>query len=278
MVILVKFEMFYMSFISYKLKNFFLRLLFGNPITLERIKREYIFEQDIEKYKKKFNQSHWNYISKYQILSESFIEKYKNELDWNCVLTYQKLSEPFIEKYKSFYTSSCWSSISRFQKLSVSFIRKYKYLINWNDIVTCQNIPIDLIYKCQTDKNKVNKLVSKYERSHKKKTYEEKLKEIKVFAEKFGLKYDDEYLYAYRRHDKSGRGYLSPYPYESHIYYKDWHCDIDSDNLNSCGFGIWGEYRKGHKLVRIKIDDWGVYLGEEFKFTDKARVWGFEIC
>src|SRR5574344_2919093 len=42
----------------------------------------------------------WNNISKYQKLSEEFIEKHKDKLNWDKISEYQKLREPFIEKYK----------------------------------------------------------------------------------------------------------------------------------------------------------------------------------
>ena len=41
----------------------------------------------------------WISISKYQYLSEEFIEKYADKLDWEIISDYQKLSEEFMEKY-----------------------------------------------------------------------------------------------------------------------------------------------------------------------------------
>ena len=46
------------------------------------------------------NQINWHWISKYQKLSEGFIEQHKNDVDWYCISKYQKLSKQFIEKYK----------------------------------------------------------------------------------------------------------------------------------------------------------------------------------
>jgi hypothetical protein len=42
----------------------------------------------------------WDYISKYQNLSESFIEEHKDLVYWICISKYQKLSESFIEEHK----------------------------------------------------------------------------------------------------------------------------------------------------------------------------------
>src|SRR3712207_7086110 len=46
------------------------------------------------------NSNNWGEISKYQYLTEEFIEKYKDKLYWNSISRYQKLSESFIERYK----------------------------------------------------------------------------------------------------------------------------------------------------------------------------------
>lgn len=44
----------------------------------------------------KFKKHHWKTVSRYQRLSESFIEKYKDFLDWYYISRYQKLSPMFI--------------------------------------------------------------------------------------------------------------------------------------------------------------------------------------
>jgi len=70
---------------------------------------------------KKYN-GNWKYISEYQTLSESFIERYKNKVDWEWISANQKLSEKFIEKHKD---KVSWEYISQYQKLSDIFINKY---------------------------------------------------------------------------------------------------------------------------------------------------------
>jgi hypothetical protein len=106
-----------------------------------------------------------------------------------------------------------------------------------------------------------------------KKTLEQKRKEVQEYAAKYNLKYDDEYLYAYRNHDCWGRGvWNQTISYQSGIYYYDWHCDLNPDNPNSFGLGIWP---KGNTTVKIKISDWGTVVNHGPE--GKARVWGFQI-
>ena len=82
--------------------------------------------KDVEKF---FNENinnfvvEWYYISEYQKLSESFIEKYSDKVNWRNISKYQNLSESFIEKYTD---EICWYNILTYQKLSESFIEKHK--------------------------------------------------------------------------------------------------------------------------------------------------------
>ena len=57
-------------------------------------------EEVVEKYYYELSDKDWIYISKYQVLSEKFIEKYKDLVDWLYISRYQILSEEFIKKYK----------------------------------------------------------------------------------------------------------------------------------------------------------------------------------
>src|SRR3712207_7474710 len=59
--------------------------------------------------------------SKYQKLSEEFIEKHANKVNWFWIGKYQKLSEAFIEKYKD---KLDWEHVSKDQKLSEALDRK----------------------------------------------------------------------------------------------------------------------------------------------------------
>ena len=106
----------------------------------------------------------------------------------------------------------------------------------------------------------------------KEKSYKEKLKEVKAYAKKYNLKFDGEYLYAYREHDGNGRGIFNKtIIYEKGKYYKDWHCDINPKNQNSFGLGI---FPKGNTPVKVKVEDWGVAINKK---DGKARVMGIEI-
>jgi hypothetical protein len=193
---------------------------------------------------KQFNdQFDWNYISYRQKLSEEFIREFKDKVDWLNIYGYQKLSEEFIREFSN---KVYWYYISCYQKLSEAFIEEFK--------------------------NKINIYVQ-LKSHHVKKTLEQKRKEIQEYAAKYNLKYDDEYLYAYRDHDKWGRGVWNrTISYQSGIYYQDWHCDLNPDNENSFGLGIWP---KGNTPVKIKISDWGTVVNHDPK--GKARVWGFQI-
>ena len=42
----------------------------------------------------------WVYISKYRILSESFIREFSDKLDWGWISEYQTLSEDLIRDFK----------------------------------------------------------------------------------------------------------------------------------------------------------------------------------
>jgi len=96
---------------------------------------------------------------------------------------------------------------------------------------------------------------------------------MKEYAQKWNLKFDGRYLYAYRNHDKYGRGnFIEAQFYEKGKYYRDWKCDMREDVNNSFGFGIWPE---GNTLVKINIRDWGVAIKDDS--DGKARVWGFTV-
>lgn len=51
-----------------------------------------------------FDDLAWDAISKYQVLSESFIEHYVNKLDWENILLYQNVSSKFLSKHNSYYS------------------------------------------------------------------------------------------------------------------------------------------------------------------------------
>jgi hypothetical protein len=42
----------------------------------------------------------WDWISKYQPLSEPFIREFQDKVNWDCIFKYQPLSEPFIREFQ----------------------------------------------------------------------------------------------------------------------------------------------------------------------------------
>ena len=206
----------------------------------------------------------WYYISKYQKLSEDFIEMHSSQLSWYYISEYQKLSEDFIEKHSS---EVDWYYISKYQKLSEDFIEKHSSQVNWYYISKYQKLSEDFIEK---HSDQVDILLQ--HRKHQEKTVEQKRKEIKEYAKAHNLQFDGTFLYAYRNHDIHGRGMFNKTVfYEPSIYYSDWHCDMDPNEEYSFGFGIWPE---GNTPVKIKVEDWGVAVN---RGDGKARVLGFEI-
>ena len=70
----------------------------------------------------------WSFISEYQKLSESFIEKYSKKLSWYSISAHQKLSESFIERHAD---EVDWYCISWKQTLSEDFIERHDDEVDW---------------------------------------------------------------------------------------------------------------------------------------------------
>ena len=138
-------------------------------------------------------------------------------------------------------------NISQYQKLSETFIERYK--------------------------DKVDKSLIPNQRDTR--IYERKLKSIQKYAKKHNLRFEDGKLYAYRNHDIHGRGMFNrTYRYESGKYYRDWKCDLDPNNINSYGLGI---FPKGNTMVVVTVNDWGVEVNNNNNNSGKGRVWGFTV-
>jgi hypothetical protein len=72
---------------------------------------------------KKFrNKVHWGNISKYQVLTETFIEKFQHE--------FQKLTTCFISKFCNMVN---WENISYYQVLTETFVDLYPDKVVWNN-------------------------------------------------------------------------------------------------------------------------------------------------
>ena len=187
------------------------------------------------------NKAYWGKVSIHQNLSEDFIREFQNKVNWVYISAYQNLSEDFIREFQD---KVDWSNISYFQPLSEKFIKKFK--------------------------DKIDKSINCA--AHKQKTLKQKEKEIKAYAKRHNLRYENGVLYAFRIHDKHGRGeYNKTIFYEKGKYYRDWHCDMREDVENSFGLGVWP---KGNTPVAVKVEDWGVKVN---RGDGKARVWGFTV-
>jgi len=253
----------------------------NNKVTKEikQLVKKLDFDCSVEEFKNTIdNAEYWNNISCSQTLSEDFIREFKNEVNWCYILTYQTLSEDFIREFKN---KVDWDYISKYQtvsKFGEDFIREFKNKINWDYISSSQNLSNFSKKFMKEFKSEINIKIQKS--TCKKKTLIQKKNEVKIYAKKYNLKYDKEYLYAFRNHDENGCGLFNKtIKYKKGKYYKDWRCDMRENADNSFGLGIWP---KGNTKVKIKISDWGVAVNKQDETTinktdGKARVMGFEI-
>ena len=169
---------------------------------------------------------------------------------------------------KEFENKINWYQISQYQNLSEDFIREFKNKVDWDYVSQSQNLSEDFIGEFE---NKVN--IKMQNKKHKEKTIKQKEEEIKEYAKKYNLKYENGILTAYRNHDQWGRGnWNNTIFYQKEIYYRDWHCDMDENEENSFGLGIWP---KGDTKVEVKVKDWGCAIKNDKE--GKARVWGFKV-
>jgi hypothetical protein len=113
-------------------------------ISYEDLKDNKYTEEELEKHINDFTYLNWSYISKHQILSEPFIEKYRDKLNWYFISKYQKLSESFIEKHKDLVN---WFYISIYQDLSENFILNNLDLIDIEALKEKKNISKELLEK-----------------------------------------------------------------------------------------------------------------------------------
>jgi len=220
---------------------------------LTKYQKDYICEN--QKLPSKFIQSVWkdlsndqkNYICKYQKLSLDFIQSvWKDLTDYQKyhICEYQKLSLDFIQSVWKDLSNDQKTCICKYQKLSSKFILK--------------NLSVK------------QKEIQK--KKHSVKSLKQKTLEIKDYAARYKLKFQDGFLYAFRDHDEFGRGqWNGTLFYEQGKYYRDWHCDMDVSEENSFGLGI---FPKGNTPVKVDVKDWGC---EVSRHDGKCRVWGFTV-
>jgi hypothetical protein len=113
-------------------------------ITFMNLETKKYSEKELEKYINDFNVGHWSYISKYQTLSEPFIEKHKDLVNWLWISRKQVLSESFIEEFKD---KVYWYCISEYQKLSENFLLNHLEYIDIEDLKENKNISKELFEK-----------------------------------------------------------------------------------------------------------------------------------
>ena len=235
-------------------------------------------EKLIEKY---VDRVHWYFITQCQRLSEAFIEKHTDRVDWYLVSTCQTISEAFIEKHSNRIN---WRAISECQRLSEAFIEKHTDRLDWCLISRYQPLSEAFIEK-HTDKlnrrfiAEYQNLSIEFAKKHNLTIYvdgrstEDKRAEIAAYAKIWNLKFENDTLYAYREHDRNnhGRYDLSIY-YDELKRYEDWHCDMNPENENSFGLGIWP---KGNVQISVHLNDWGTVVLDNGK--GKCRVKAFTL-
>ena len=217
-------------------------------------------EDFIREFKDEIN---WIIISESQKLSENFIREFKDKVDWVYISYSQKLSEDFIREFQDKLN---WKYISESQKLSENFIREFKDKIDWYIISKHQILSKNFIEKFQVKNNKELQLLTHYNKS----SLQEKQELVKNYCDKYNLESDDNYLYAFRNHDMNNCGtWNKTISYKKNKYYRDWRCDLNLNEYNSFGYGIFPE---GNTKVKVKIEDIGCWVNSNI-----LRVLGFEI-
>ena len=254
----------------------------------------------------------WTTISEFQVLSEDFIRRYKDKVCWKSILSSQVLSIEFIKEFKPMIENQrstiCesqllplysirdnkenWLHISFSQQLTESFIREFSDRVSWYWICRNQKLSEDFIreFKHKVDWRTIShyqilsqafmeefidqiNIQAQYDSHHDKRTLDEKRQEMADYADKFQLKFENDVLHTFRTHDVRGTGYYNKTIfYNKPGYYRDWHCDLNPKNENSCGFGI---FPVGNTPIQVKVEDWGCKVEDDAR--GKARVWGFTI-
>ena len=210
----------------------------------------------------------WYWVSQHQHLSEDFIREFKDRVHWGCISVYQNLSEDFIREFKDRVD---WACISAYQHLSGDFIREFQDRVDWDCISIYQRLSEDFIREF---KDRVHwDWISRYQRLSK-----EFIKEFKDIiymrwiADSWHYKSTEEkkkavintglyechkdYFIAYKgiRANRYSR-YNFQYQYLKGETYETW-CDCSAEE---CGFGFsaWTKERArdycDELVVRVKV-------------------------
>lgn len=92
----------------------------------------------------KYMKIDWDSLCKNELLTEDFIEEYKDNIKWDIIAWHQKLSEELMERH---IDKIDFVLISQTQILSENFIEKYKDKVYWPFIFTYQKLSEDFILK-----------------------------------------------------------------------------------------------------------------------------------
>ena len=172
--------------------------------------------------------------------------------NWKDLTEYQKDRICSNQKLPLNFIQSVWKDLTELQK---------------DSICSNQQLPSKFILKNLSVEQK-----ALYKKKHAVKSLKQKTLEIKTYAEKHELKFQNGFLYAFREHDQHGRGkWNKTLFYEQGKYYRDWHCDADVSVENSFGLGI---FPKGNTPVKVNVKDWGCEVSRQ---DWKCRVWGFTV-
>ncbi len=229
-----------------------------------------------------------DYISRYQKLSEDFIERNSDRLYWGWVSTSQKLSEEFIQRNSDKVSwqniSSCqklseefiqrnsdkvgWYSLCRIQKLSEEFIERNADKVDWDCISKFQTLSEGFIER-NTDKvnwgliSKYQTLSEEFRAKHNLELptnswmYADKDTKLKAIQETGLYQIESDYVIAYKgiRSDNYS-AYNFQYKYELGGVYEA-HADYNLDRDYSFGLSAWTEEeaRKycSQKLIKVRI-------------------------
>ena len=130
--------------------TFFLKYI-RNIYVSDLIKVKKFTENEIEHiyYHTFFVKHHWDVVSLWQLLSESFIEKYSDYVNWSYIIERQKLSQKFIEKMISRgyiqIVGENIDTIIKCQHVDDDFVMKYINFVNINSLVTRRKLSEQII-------------------------------------------------------------------------------------------------------------------------------------
>lgn len=174
--------------------------------------------------------------------------------NWNILSAAERITVCKYQPITSFLLS-IWNSLSSDEKFTAVYWQPLEYE------------PPELISRTLTaaDKNMLSRKIRFP-------SAEEAVKRATVYAEKYHLEIDGEYLLAFRNHTPQKKGYRGCRSYRNGIYCQDWRCDPDPNAESSFGFGI---LPRGNTEVKVRMSDFCTEIPSSIRGA--ARVRGFMI-